>query len=89
MTAPATVAVPNITLDRRAPSRHDSTVVSQQMCLLQLYQVQVRHREERLILCLSSHQSYIMWNCSNPVSASHFVATQHPEATRGGPTGFF
>ena len=25
MTAPATVAVPNITLDRRAPSRHDST----------------------------------------------------------------
>ncbi|CAM3295549.1 hypothetical protein SPAN111604_15005 [Sphingomonas antarctica] len=25
MTAPATVAMPNITLDRRAPSRHDST----------------------------------------------------------------
>ena len=28
MTAPATVAVPNITLDRRAPSRHDSTLSS-------------------------------------------------------------
>ena len=27
MTAPATVAMPNITLDRRAPSRHDSTLL--------------------------------------------------------------
>ncbi|MBA3896181.1 MAG: hypothetical protein H0X36_03390 [Sphingomonadaceae bacterium] len=26
MTAPATVDEPNITLDRRAPSRHDSTI---------------------------------------------------------------
>jgi hypothetical protein len=31
MTAPATVAKPKITLDRRAPSRHDSTLVEDVM----------------------------------------------------------
>ena len=36
MTAPVTFAKPNITLDRRAPSRHDSTLLSTHAAVLAL-----------------------------------------------------
>src|SRR3984957_20890415 len=49
MTAPTTSATPKITLDQRAPSRHDKAASSGPLCSLTVWRVALRHLRRHLL----------------------------------------